>query len=93
MFVIAKHRITNPERFFSLAQSAAEDAPTGVFGRVFCPSRGGDEAVCLWEAESLDSVSSYLDELTAGAAENSYFEVSAEQAIGLPEPIAESVRS
>ena len=56
MYVIAKHRITNPEKFVSLAASAAEDAPAGVFGRQFCPSRDGSEAVCFWEADSLDSV-------------------------------------
>ena len=56
MYVIAKHRITNPEKFVSLAASAAEDAPAGVFGRQFCPSRDGSEAVCLWEADLLDSV-------------------------------------
>jgi hypothetical protein len=92
MYVVAKHRITNPERFLSLAESAAENAPAGVFGRQFCPSHDGGEAVCLWEADSLDSVRAYLDELSAGAAENSYFEVSAAHAIGIPEPIAGSVR-
>jgi len=92
MYVVAKHRITDPGRFLALAESAAENAPAGVFGRQFCPSRDGSEAVCLWEADSLDTVSRYLDELSAGAAENSYFEVSAEHAIGVPEPIAGAVR-
>lgn len=92
MYVIAKHRITDPEKFVSLAASAAEDAPAGVFGRQFCPSRDGSEAVCLWEADSLDSVRAYLDELSVGAAQNSYFEVGLEHAIGIPEPITETAR-
>ena len=91
MYVVAKHRITDPTRFISLVESAAENAPAGVFGRQFCPSRNGSEAVCLWEADSLSAVSVYLDELSAGAAENSYFEVS-EDAIGIPDPIAGGVR-
>jgi ubiquinone/menaquinone biosynthesis C-methylase UbiE len=88
MYVVAKHRITDAERFLSIAQGAAENAPSGVYGRQFCPSRDGSEAVCLWEADSVDAVEAYLDPLTGNASENAYFQVSSEHAIGIPEPIA-----
>ena len=48
--------------------------------------------MCLWEADSLDSVRAYLDELSVGAAQNSFFEVGLEHAIGIPEPITETAR-
>ena len=51
MYVIARHRIKDPERFFTVAQAAAEKAPDDVYGRQFCPSRDRTQAVCLWEAE------------------------------------------
>jgi hypothetical protein len=88
MYVVAKHRIRDVEVFFSVSQEAAEVAPAGVYGRQFCPSRDRSEAVCLWEADSVAAVENYLNELIGGAAENEYFEVGAEHAIGLPEPIA-----
>jgi len=92
MYVVARHRITDAERFFSVAAAAAEDAPAGVYGRQFCPSQDLTEAVCLWEADSLASVEEYLDSLIDGAAENVYFPVSVEHAIGIPTPIVSAVR-
>lgn len=87
MYVVVKHRITDPERFFSLSQVAAENAPPGVYGRQFCPSRDRTEALCLWEADSVEAVRDYLDSLTDETSENAYFQVSSELAVGLPEPI------
>ena len=87
MYVVARHRIKDPERFFTVAQAAAEKAPDDVYGRQFCPSRDRTQAVCLWEASSLGAVESYLDSLIGDSAENAYFQVSAEHAIGIPEPI------
>jgi hypothetical protein len=87
MYVVARHRIKDAERFLSLAQVAAEQAPPGVYGRQFCPSCDGSEAVCLWETDSLETVKNYLDSLVGEASDNAYFQVSTEQAIGIPEPI------
>jgi hypothetical protein len=87
VYVVAKHRITNVEKFFSVSQVAAEHAPPGVHGRQFCPSHDKTEAVCLWEADSVEAVKGYLDSLIAEAGENTYFQVSLEHAIGIPEPI------
>jgi hypothetical protein len=92
MYVVVKHRINDPERFFSLAQPAAENAPAGVYGRQFCPSRDRSEAVCLWEAASVEAVRDYVNALTGEASENAYFEVSTEHAIGVPEPIIVGAR-
>jgi hypothetical protein len=87
MYVVAKHRIKDAEAFFSVSRVAAENAPAGVYGRQFCPSRDNAEAVCLWEADSVEVVERYLDALIGEAGENAYFQVSAEHAIGIPQPI------
>ena len=86
MHVVALHRITDPEKFFSMdAEEVVGGAPPGVRGRQFFPSKEGSTAVCLWEADSVDSLRNYLDPATAGVAENTYFEVDAKRATGLPE--------
>jgi hypothetical protein len=89
MYVVAKHRIKDAERFLSLSQIAAEQAPPGVYGRQFCPSYDRTEAVCLWEADSVETVQDYLDSLVGEASQNAYFQVGTEHAIGIPEPIGE----
>jgi hypothetical protein len=89
MHIVVQHRITDPERFFSgSAEEVAGGGPPGVQGRQFFPSSDRSVAVCLWEADSIGTLRDYLDSVTAGAAENSYFEVDRERAMGLPETAA-----
>ena len=91
MHVVVQHRITDPEKFFSAdAQEVAENAPAGVQARQFFPSQDKSVAVCLWEGDSIDAVRDYIDRITEGASENTYFEVSTEYAMGLPEAAAAS---
>jgi hypothetical protein len=92
MFVVAKHQIKDAGAFFSVARLAAEEAPSGVYGRQFCPSRDGSEAVCLWEADSLDAVREYLDSLVGEVAENAYFDLDTGRAIGIPDPITAAAK-
>ena len=91
MHIVAQHRITDPEKFFSMdAEEVAEGGPADVQGRQFFPSSDGTVAVCLWEADSIDSLRDYLDPATAGVAENTYFEIDTDRAMGLPEAAAAS---
>jgi hypothetical protein len=89
MNVVVQHRITDPEKFFLVdAQAVAEGGPPGVQGRQFFPSTDHSVAVCLWEADSIGTLREYLDAATAGVAENNYFEVDGERAMGLPQVAA-----
>ena len=90
MHVVAIHRILDPEKFFSMdAEEVAGGGPPGVQGRQFFPATGeGSIAVCLWEADSIESLRDCLDPATAGVSENTYFEVDVERAVGLPEAAA-----
>jgi hypothetical protein len=91
MHVVAQHRILDPDRFFSMdPQEIAEKAPSGVQARQFFPSEDRSTAVCLWEGDSIDAVRDYIDSVTGDASQNTYFEVNAEYALGLPEPAATS---
>ena len=89
MHVVVQHRITDPEKFFSIdAEEVAGGGPPGVQGRQFFPSQDESTAVCLWDADSIDTLRNYLDPATAGASENTYFEVDTQRAVGLPETAA-----
>ena len=86
MHVAVQHRIRDPEEFFSAdAQEVAESAPSGVQARQFFSSQDRSTAVCLWEGDSIDAVRSYVDSVTGDSSQNTYFEVDAELAVGLPE--------
>ena len=89
MHVVVLHRITDSEKFFSIdAGEVAGGGPEGVQGVQFFPSTEKDSAVCLWETDSVDTLREYLDPATEGVAENTYFEVDSEQAMGLPQASA-----
>jgi hypothetical protein len=89
MHVVVQHRIIDPEKFFSMdAEEVSGGGPPGVQGRQFFPSQDGPVAVCLWEADSIETLRDYLDPATAGMSDNAYFEVDRERAMGLPETAA-----
>jgi hypothetical protein len=80
MHVIVQHEIRDPGAFFSIGP-----APPGVEGRQMLPSRDRTAAVCLFEADSIDAVSAWLEPLTEDVSINTYFEVDSQFALGLPE--------
>ena len=89
MNIVVQHRITDPEKFLSMsAEEVGSGGPPGVQVRQFFPAQDASLAVCLWEADSIDAVRDYLDPATEGVAENTYFEVDAQRAMGLPETAA-----
>ncbi len=58
--------------------------PKGLKALEYLPSSDGRKAVCVWEADSLNTLREFIDRETAGAARNDYFEVKVENAFGLP---------
>jgi hypothetical protein len=87
MFVVAQHRILDRDRFATMdPKDVALGGPPGVRALTFLPARDLSAAICLWEAPSVEAVSDYLDPVTAGVAENTYFAIEDAFAIGLPAP-------
>ena len=86
MHVVIQHRIKDPEQFFAGdPEEVSTGGPPGVQGRQFFVSQDRTSAVCLWEADSIESLRDYMDGLTGDSAENTYFEVDAEMSMGLPD--------
>jgi hypothetical protein len=88
MFIVVEHTILDAQVAFARGQNLLEGrgAPAGVQVRKFYPSTDQSAVICLWEANSLDEVRRYVDEMLGDASENVWFEVDASQALGLPEP-------
>jgi hypothetical protein len=87
MYIVAQHRIKDPARFWSLSPQG-HGAPRL---HAAYPSNDKINGVCLWESDSIDALRDSLDTLVGDAAENTYFEVDAGLAVGLPERQATSV--
>ena len=82
MYIVANHSISNPDKFWTLAQSLA--IPAHIKLHCVFPSADGARGTCLWQAESIEVVKQFLDPMTNGIAKNDYMSVQAENAVGLP---------
>ena len=86
MHVVIQHRIKDPDQFFAGdPEEVASGGPPGTRGKQFLVSDDRSSAVCLWEADSVESLREYMDGLTGDSSENTYFEVDSEISMGLPE--------
>jgi hypothetical protein len=90
MYVGVMHSIKDPKAMMERGQSLSDpaNAPPGVVGHQFCPSTDLSVATCVWEGDSVDAVRDHIDGTLGDSSENSYFEISTEHAMGLPQQAA-----
>jgi hypothetical protein len=93
MYVVAKHEIKNPQVAFERGERLVQniDAPAGVVGLEFYPSRDGTAVTCLWEAPSVEVVQQYVDTVLGDSSVTTCYEVDAEQSFATrPDGIREA---
>ena len=82
MYVIAQHRILDPQTAFVRGGKLIknEGALPGVRALQFYPSHDASAVTCLWEADSVASVQGYVDSVLGDSSENTTYEVNETQA-------------
>ena len=85
MYVVVQHRFNDPAVAFVRGERLInnDDAPAGVRGLQFYPSRDGAVATCLWEAPSVAAVQAYVDSTLGDSSENACYEVDTRQAFAV----------
>jgi hypothetical protein len=71
-YIVAIHDISDPDRFWSAADPEA--LPAGITLHATYPRGDGSRAVCLWEADSVDTVRDLVESVTGDASRNEFFE-------------------
>ena len=84
MYIIVNHYIKAPQNFWALVKDSANQIPPHLVFHSSFPSKDLMKAVCVWEAENIEAVRSYLDETFGDFSRNDYFEVHPGVAMGLP---------
>lgn len=79
------HEIDDPETFAERGEAMLGDIPDGIESRQFCPAEDGTAATCVWEAESVDELSEFIDPSLGDASSQEYFQINEDQGFGLPE--------
>jgi hypothetical protein len=89
MFVVIRHNITDPKKREEATTKIGPlveqgQCPKGLKGLFYLPSTDGRKAECLWEADSVAHLQSFLEPYVATAARNEYFQINVEHAFSLP---------
>jgi hypothetical protein len=84
MFVAIEHDIHDAAAFQQCAEKAMPP-PDGLHVHMFLPSTDLTKATCLYEAESIDAVRSFVDRALGSSSTQRYFVVAETAAMGLPE--------
>jgi hypothetical protein len=84
MYAIAIHTISDPEKWWAGAQDM--EVPTGLTLHSVVGNQDGTKAVCVWEADSVDSIRNFVDPATQGISTNEYFQANEQYSMGLPTP-------
>lgn len=87
MYVLVQHTISDPKTVWARAQEALGSLPSQFTLHHCVPAPHGRTAVCVWEAESIPALKSYLDGALGPAARNEYTEVVNKEGIALPTAI------
>jgi hypothetical protein len=85
MVIIVKHSIANPKDFWESAQKSLPNLPEAGVTRVIqvMPNADMSEAVCVWEAESIESLDQYLRGKVLDWSSEKYFELNQAAAMGV----------
>jgi hypothetical protein len=85
MYVVAIHQIIDQAKFWpaNVAELTKPIPPHLKLHHTFAGT-DGSQAVCLWEAESVDALRSWLDPFSAGASVNSYFPAVNKAGLAIP---------
>jgi len=86
MFIPVHHEIANPGEFWASAKSSLPNLFQPGVQRVVnvFPSNDMSEATCIWEADSIDTLDKYLRSKVLNWSKETYFEINATNAMGLP---------
>jgi hypothetical protein len=82
VYVVAIHNIADPQKFWAAVQATA--IPEEIKLHNVLPDNSGSKAVCLWEADTQDTVSTFVNGVVGHYSNNGFFEVGAANAVGLP---------
>jgi len=82
MYVLVQHSISEPDAFWNSADPANVPPPLKLHHTF--PTRDGTHAACVWEAESVSALQTFLEPLVGRYSRNEYFEVENREGLAMP---------
>ncbi len=85
MIIVVNHKVNNPQEFWASAQRSLPELPADGVQRIIqvMPNQDMTEATCVWEADSIEKLDSYLRSKVYDWSKETYHEVNTANAMGL----------
>jgi len=85
MIIVVNHKISNPQNFWASAQESLPKLPEAGVQRVLqvLPNAEGSEATCVWEADDIVTLNTYLRNKVQNWSSEQYHEVNTANVMGL----------
>jgi hypothetical protein len=88
MYIMVQHTISEPAAFWNAADPTAI-SPQIKLHHTF-PTPDGTRAVCIWEAESVETLRSFLEPATGRMSRNEYFPVENREGFARPSRVPQA---
>jgi hypothetical protein len=88
MYVVVQHTISEPATFWNSADPTTL-SPEIKLHHTF-PTPDGTRAVCLWEAQSVEALRSFLEPVIGGVSRNEYFAVENREGFARPSKVPQT---
>ena len=84
MYILVQHTISDPTAMWTRAQQSLPSLPSHLKLHHSIPTPEGKNAICIWEADSIPTLKTYLEPMLGPTAKNEYFEVVNKEGVALP---------
>lgn len=88
MYVMVQHTVSEPAVFWNSADP--RNLPSQVKLHHTFPTPDGTRAVCIWEADSVDTLKGFLEPMLGKASRNEYFQVENREGFARPSRVPET---
>jgi hypothetical protein len=88
MYVLVQHTVTDPASFWNDADPRTLE-PKVKLHHTF-PTPDGTRAVCIWEADTVDTLRNLLEPMIGKVSRNEYFAVENREGFALPSRVPRS---
>jgi hypothetical protein len=88
MYIMVQHTISEPAVFWNAADPTA--FPPEVKLHHTFPTPDGTRAVCIWEADSVDTLRNFLEPAVGRVSRNEYFAVENREGLGRPSRVPQA---
>jgi hypothetical protein len=86
MYILVQHSISDPAAFWNAADPNA--FPSQVKLHHTFPTPDGSRAVCIWEADSVDTLRGVLEPLISSISRNEYLQIENREGFARPSRVA-----